>query len=54
VISAVERAPRRRSGWVSLARQRGVQFLETPTPELIRLINRRLPSDNNLILDVTC
>ena len=34
--------------------ERGVQLLDKPTPELIRLINRRLPSDTNLILDVTC
>jgi len=36
------------------ARRRGVELLEKPTPELVRLINRGLPADTNLILHVTC
>jgi len=36
------------------ARRRGVELLEKPTPELVRLINKGLPGDTNLILHVTC
>jgi hypothetical protein len=36
------------------ARRRGVELLEKPTPELVRLINRGLPADTNVILHVTC
>jgi hypothetical protein len=36
------------------ARRRGVELLEKPTPELVRLVNRGLPKDTNLILHVTC
>ena len=36
------------------ARRRGVQLLEKPTPEIVRLINKGLPADTNLILHVTC
>jgi hypothetical protein len=36
------------------ARRRGVELLEKPTPEIVRLINRGLPADTNVILHVTC
>jgi len=36
------------------ARRRGVELLEKPTPELVRLINKGLPAGTNLILHVTC
>jgi hypothetical protein len=36
------------------ARRRGVELLERPTPELVRLINKGLPADTNLILHLTC
>lgn len=35
-------------------RRRGVELLMKATPELVRLINRSLPADTNLILHVTC
>lgn len=36
------------------ARRRGVEVLDKPTPELVRLINRGLPAETNVILHVTC
>ena len=36
------------------ARRRGVELLEKPTPELVRLVNKDLPRDTNLIVHVTC
>jgi hypothetical protein len=36
------------------ARRRGVELVEKPTPELVRLINKGLPAHTNLILHVTC
>jgi hypothetical protein len=36
------------------ARRRGVMLLEKPTPQLVRLINKGLPADTNMILHVTC
>lgn len=36
------------------ARRRGVELLEKPTPELVRLINRGLPADTSVVLHVTC
>jgi hypothetical protein len=36
------------------ARRRGVELLEKPTPELVRLINEGLPAKTNLVLHVTC
>lgn len=36
------------------ARRRGVELLEKATPELVRLINRGLPAETNVILHVTC
>ena len=36
------------------ARRRGVELLEKPTPELVRLINEGLPARTNVILHVTC
>jgi hypothetical protein len=36
------------------ARGRGVELLEKPTPEIVRLINRGLPPGTNVILHLTC
>jgi len=36
------------------ARRRGIELLEKPTPELVRLINAGLPPKTNLVLHVTC
>jgi hypothetical protein len=36
------------------ARRRGVELLMKATPKLVRLINRSLPEDTNLILHATC
>ncbi len=36
------------------ARRRGVELVEKPTPQLVRLINKGLPAGTNLILHVTC
>ena len=36
------------------ARRRGVELLEKPTPELVRLVNRGLPRGTNLVVHVTC
>jgi hypothetical protein len=36
------------------ARRRGVDLLEKPTPEIVRLINRGLPAETNVILHLTC
>ncbi len=36
------------------ARRRGVELLEKPTPEIVRLVNEGLPKGTNLIVHVTC
>jgi hypothetical protein len=36
------------------ARRRGVELVEKPTPEIVRLVNRGLPAGTSLILHVTC
>jgi hypothetical protein len=36
------------------ARRRGIELLEKSTPELVRLVNKGVPEDTNLIVHVTC